>query len=113
MPRAELRWIGSNDVADWRHWLPPDPTNVMHWFSLDIGMEGEKGACIFQTPVATGRAIKERRDKKQSFKGFVLDPYDPARIEPMFREYVAGITGPHWDTIAERLQEKMLYEYAR
>jgi hypothetical protein len=31
----------------------------------------------------------------------------------MFREYVSGITGPHWDAIAEKLQEKMLYEYAR
>jgi len=113
MPRAELRWINSNDVDDWRNWMPTDPTNVMHWFSLDIGIEEEEGSCIFQTPVATRRAIKERRDKKEQFKGFVVDLYNPARIEPMLREYVSSITGPNWDAIAEKLQEKMLYEYAR
>jgi hypothetical protein len=113
MARAELRRIVSNDVGNWREWTPVDPENVMHWFSLDIGLEGDEGTAIFQTAVATRRALKDRRDKRKPFKGFVLDPYDPTKIEPMLREYVSGVTGLHWDAIAEKLQARMLYEYAR
>ena len=57
--KAELKQFWSNDTNDWDDWQPADPTNEMHWFSVDVRANGEEGTEHFQVAIATRRAVAE------------------------------------------------------
>ncbi|MGE5611819.1 MAG: Imm8 family immunity protein [Bacillota bacterium] len=117
MARAEIKLIECSSLPgrdfDWQTWVPDDPHNVSLDFVVHIGLEGEPGSEMFYTTVATRRAIKERPDKSTRFKGFMLDPFITAEVEPLLRQFVSSIKGELLDEIWTKLRERMGWEYDR
>ena len=112
MLRAEIKSIESNDVGpDWKNWVPENSTDVIHWFTVSIGVVGENWSNLFQTAVATPFAGKGRSQMMRKFRGFVVSSYEPDAVEELFREYVSGVTGSEWNDIVGTLLEKMFWEY--
>ena len=112
MLKAEIKNIESNDAgSDWKHWVPENPSDVIHWFTLSIGVVGEDWSNLFQTAVATPSAIKGRPHLMRTFRGFVVPTYEADAVEELLRSYVADATGIEWNDIAATLQEKMIWEY--
>ena len=112
--RAHLRFIESNDTLDWQTFASqesPDPWDDFGWFTTGIGPEGAEGTDLFQVVVTTPAAKHKTLDEDQTFRGIVVDAFEPKTIEEAIRRFVASVAGSDWPHCVRQLQTAMRWEY--
>jgi len=109
--RVEVKSLSSNETLDWNGWIPSDPSNVMHWFTVRIGSAGQQAGDDFQVAVATRQAIDQRTDKRRPFRGLILDPFEKAKVELLIQSHVENIAASTWDEAVKQLRNTMNWEY--
>ncbi|MBY0521900.1 MAG: immunity 8 family protein [Gemmataceae bacterium] len=112
--RAELRHIDPNDCAGWDAFASehrPDPGDGFGWFTLDIGVEGESGADMFEVLIATPAAVSRARPASGPFRGIIVESFEPDAIARKLKALVSSVTGKNWTDIVAQLRHSMRWEY--
>ncbi|WP_197491097.1 Imm8 family immunity protein [Planctomyces sp. SH-PL62] len=113
--RAELKGIQPNDFLDWDAFVSADRTQPQDGhgcFTLDIGPEAEPGSEMFQANVSTPSMASHARARgERTFRGFIVESFEPESIDRVLRNYVSSVTGPNWEAIVQQLRHRLDWEY--
>ena len=116
MVRPALRHISPNDYLNWEAFATADhsePWDEFGWFVLDIGLEGEEGADLFQVLVATPAAISRAKGNDQHRRVLVVESFEPQALQTALRDQVSNLAGHTWEEIVNRLRCCMYWEYEK
>jgi len=112
--RAELRAIEPNDYPGWDVFAAanrPTPRDDFGWFTLYIAPEGDPGADNFQVLIATPAAISRAKGESRTFRGLVVEMFEPAVIAQTLRDQISSLQALTWEDLVDQLRRTMLWEY--
>jgi len=114
MTPLEVQDIWPNDSFGWDEFLKyvsPDPYEDDAWFTVAVGIEGEKGGTDFQVHVATPASIGRIKQSLGRFQGLIVDEFTPANVEQAIRTAVREASGLTFYDGLDRLRQLMFWEY--
>src|SRR5262245_18708298 len=112
--RAELRAIEPNDYPGWDAFAVadrPTPWDDFSWFTLWIAPEGDAGSDSFQVLIATPAAISRAKGNSGTFRGLIVESFEPSVIVQTLRDHIASVQARTWDDLVDQLRRTMLWEY--
>ncbi|TWU14591.1 hypothetical protein CA54_34600 [Symmachiella macrocystis] len=113
---VEVQQIDLNGFLDWEEfslYKSPDPYDDFAWFTLTIGVKGEKekGGNNFQVLVATPKAISRIKSQHGEVPGIIVNHFDPDTVNDEIRRVVSSLQGHSWEQFVDQLCQIMHWEY--
>ena len=109
MKSPEIKDYWCTDIENIKNWMPDDPENVDLWFSVAIGIEGEKSADNFQVHLVTERQLSQIATKEY----LLVVPYYTSWADVMekLERSIQACRDINWVGMSAQLEEIYLWEY--
>lgn len=110
----KIKDIKSSDIDELENYTPETPDNFEVSISLDIGMENEKGADIFQVTFCTPKWLGENCKESEIFiprHNLIVQKYNYSAFVKKLNEICQMCEGKNWDECVLKLSRYFLWEF--
>ena len=111
--RAELKELMCSNF-DLRTYVPSEPDLFGFWIEVEIGVEGQSGADLFQLFVCSPRWLnREVREKGAmwEYARVVIPAYDYLDLRSFVAKTVGAVGGKDWQEVVAQLRLLARWEF--
>jgi hypothetical protein len=104
--KAKLKDIDLSRAVAFKDFSPENARNFCVWATAHIGIEGEKGAHLFQIQICTPEYLSRQISSSGPMWGrhmLIVQNYNAAEIRLMLERYLETCVGADWNEIGPKV----------